>query len=113
MRIRDESGQASVEFVALLPVVLLVLGLAWQTVVAGQAVWLAGGAARAAARAHALGLDAGAAARGVLPVRLREQTRVHALHDGSVAVILAVPAVIGGGSVATVSARARFTPQGR
>ena len=46
-----ESGQATVELVALLPL-LAAVGLAlWQAVVAGQAMWLAGAAARSAARA--------------------------------------------------------------
>ncbi|HVW18454.1 MAG TPA: hypothetical protein VHB30_09410, partial [Solirubrobacteraceae bacterium] len=48
-------GQASVELVALLPIVLLVGAALWQAVVAGQAIWLSGGAARAAARAAAIG----------------------------------------------------------
>ena len=56
--LRSTSGQASVELVALLPVVLLVVAFAWQAVLAGQAVWNARVAARAAARAHSFGADA-------------------------------------------------------
>ena len=37
-----EEGQASVELVALLPVVVIVGALLWQAVVAGQALWLCG-----------------------------------------------------------------------
>jgi peroxiredoxin len=43
-----ERGQATVEFVALLPLLVLVGFAAWQAAVAGQAIWLAGSAARAA-----------------------------------------------------------------
>ena len=64
---RDSSGQASVELVAMLPVLALALGALWQGVVAGQAIWMSGSAARAAARAHALGDDAEDAARRSLP----------------------------------------------
>lgn len=39
-----ESGQASVELVALLPLVVVLAALLWQAVVAGQAVWLAASA---------------------------------------------------------------------
>ncbi|MCW3023755.1 MAG: pilus assembly protein, partial [Conexibacter sp.] len=50
VRARGEEGQAAVELVALLPVLALVAALAWQSVVAGQAWWMAGAAAREAAR---------------------------------------------------------------
>ena len=62
-RLLTASGQASVELVALLPLLAAVALLAWQGVVAGQAIWLSGAAARAAARAFALGDDPTAAAR--------------------------------------------------
>ena len=52
---RGQTGQASVETVALLPLVVVVGALLWQAVVAGQALWLSGAAARAAARAAAVG----------------------------------------------------------
>src|SRR3954471_3548096 len=45
--LRDESGQAAVEFVAVLPLVALVVAVLWQAVLAGQAVWSSAGAARA------------------------------------------------------------------
>ncbi|HWT95052.1 MAG TPA: TadE/TadG family type IV pilus assembly protein, partial [Solirubrobacteraceae bacterium] len=52
-----ERGQATVELVALLPVVAI-LGLgAWQVALAVHTMWEATVAARAAARAHALGSD--------------------------------------------------------
>lgn len=109
----NESGQATVELVAVLPLVVLVALALWQAVVAGQAASLAGSAARAAARAHALGADAPLAARAVLPPALKHGLRVSARRDGSVRVVVRVPAVLGDvGRVGTVSAVARFAPQG-
>src|SRR3954452_3027912 len=58
-----ERGQATVELVGVLPLVV-VLGFAvWQAAVAGQAMWMAGAAARAAARAAAVGAGARAGGR--------------------------------------------------
>jgi hypothetical protein len=109
---RSDAGQASVELVALLPVLALVGLLLWQAVVAGQAVWLAGAAARAAARADAVGADPLRAARGALTPRLRVGVRVLRAGGGAVAVRVGVPAVIGHGELTAVTARARFAPQG-
>lgn len=109
---RAERGQASVELVALLPLVAVLAGLLWQGVVAGQAVWLAGSAARAAARANALGTDERAAARRVLPARLKRGLVVRRERSGGVRVAIAVPSIVGAGRLATVSARARLQDQG-
>ena len=106
-----ERGQATVEFVALLPLLVLVGFAAWQAAVAGQAIWLAGSAARAAARAEAIGSDPVPAARGALPPRLEHDLRVRPREDGGVAVTVRIPAVIGGGTMASTTARARFVPQ--
>jgi hypothetical protein len=107
-----ERGQATVEFVAVLPL-LAVLGFAvWQAAVAGQAIWLAGAAASAAARAEAIGADPEPAARSALPPRLADGLSVRAGGDDGVTVTLRIPAVMGGGSLGTTSARARFAPQG-
>jgi hypothetical protein len=100
-----------VELVALLPTIVLLGALLWQAVVAGQAIWVAGAAARAAARAGAVGGDPGAAARRALPGGLERGLTVRAGDDGSAEVRVAVPLVIGGGRLATVTARARFAPQ--
>jgi len=107
----QERGQAAVELVAVLPFVALLALLLWQLAVAGQAAWLAGSAARAAARAQAVKGDPAAAARGVLPDRLESGLRVHARTDGSVAVSVAVPSVVGHARLTSVGARARFEPQ--
>ena len=106
-----ERGQATVEFVALLPVLVIVGFAAWQAAVAGQAVWLAASAARAAARAEAIGADPEPAARRQLPPRLDRDLRVRARDDGGVTVTVRIPAVLGGATMATTTARARFVPQ--
>jgi hypothetical protein len=107
-----QRGQASVELVALLPVLAVAAALLWQVVVAGQAVWLAGAAARAAARARAVGGDPAAAARGALPPRLERGLRVAFASDEAVRVVVRVPSVLTGGSLAGVTARAAFPRQG-
>lgn len=111
-----EHGQATVELVALLPLIVILGALLWQLVVAGQAVWLVGSAARAAARARAIGGDAPAAARRVLPARLERGLVVRPAatgQDEGVRVEIAIPAVLGSGRLTTVSARARLQSQGR
>lgn len=106
-----EAGQASVELVALLPLVVLVAAMLWQAVVVGQALWLSGTAARAAARAEAIGADAEASARATLPERLGRATSVEADRDGAVRVGIGVPLVLGGGRLATVTGRAALRRQ--
>ena len=112
-RSRGEQGQATVELVALLPLMAVLAALLWQAVVAGQAVWLAGSAARAAARASAIGSDASAAARRVLPDRLERGLVVRTASSGGdgVQVAIAIPAIVGAGRLTTVSARARLQDQ--
>ena len=73
---RSERGQATVEFVALLPLVLTV-GLAGAAVLAGQAaVEHAGQAAQAGAMALQAGTDARAAARSALPPAARSRAAI-------------------------------------
>jgi hypothetical protein len=102
-----------VELVAVLPFVALLAMLLWQAAVAGQSAWLAASAARSAARAHAVGLDGAAAARGSLPPRLEHGLLVRSGSDGSVRVRVGVPSVVGAGRLAVVRAEAHFEPQGR
>jgi hypothetical protein len=67
MRVSADGGQASVEAVALIPLLLVVgLGL-MQLLAVGYASVLAGGAAEAGALALARGTDPRAAARQALP----------------------------------------------
>ena len=107
---RDQRGQAAVETVAILPLVAIVAAIAWQVVVAVQAVWMAGGAARAAARAEAIGADREAAARRALPPRLEQGLRVLAQDDG-VVVRVRIPAVVSGVRLGTATARAHLRDQ--
>jgi hypothetical protein len=103
-------GQASVETVALLPLIALVGALLWQALLVGQAAWLAGSAAHGAARAQAIGADPRAAAARVLPRRLRTGLSVRA-GAREVHVRVGVPALVGGGSLVRVSARAHLQEQ--
>ncbi|HEX5145983.1 MAG TPA: hypothetical protein VFV85_03095 [Conexibacter sp.] len=106
----SEAGQAAVELVALLPLVGLLVALLWQALLAGEAVWLSGGAARAAARAVAVGGDPAEAARAVLPARLERGLRVERGGDGDVSLVVQVPSVLGG-ALASFTTRARFEAQ--
>jgi hypothetical protein len=108
---RSQSGQATVEFVALLPLVAVVGFALWQAVVAGQAAWLAGSSARAAARASAVGGDARAAAGSVLPGSLRHGLRAERRSEGTVRVRIGVPSVVGAGRLATFTSTAHFAVQ--
>src|SRR4051795_5254960 len=110
-RCAEERGQATVELIGVLPLVV-VLGLAvWQGAVAGQAYWMAGAGAPAGAPGEGLRAHPPPAARAVLTPRLVEGLRVRARDDGGVRVTLRIPAVFGGGSVGTTTAGARFLPQ--
>ena len=88
-----ESGQASVELVAAVPLVLIV-GLAlWQAVLAGHALWMCANAARVAARADVVGRDPLKAARSALPRALERGLKVS--RSGSrVRVAVRVPLVV-------------------
>ena len=113
MTVRNgQSGQAAVEFVAVLPVLLALLAGVWQVALVGHAWWSAGAAARAAARAHALGFDPRAAARAHLPPGLERGLRVReAARGGEVTVTVSVPSVIGAARLARVSASSAFAAQ--
>src|SRR5918997_587671 len=108
---RRSDGQATVELVALLPALVAVCALVWQLALAGHAVWAASVAARAAARAHAVGGDARAVAQGRLPRELSAASRVIAATDGGVTVTVRIPAVLGLVQLGTTTARAHFEPQ--
>jgi type IV secretory pathway TrbD component len=110
-RCGDQRGQATVEVVALLPVIVVLLAAAWQAALAGHAFWAATTAARAAARAHAVGADARAAARSRLPGALERGLRVEAGSDGEVEVRVRIPPLPGLPSPGHARADARFEPQ--
>src|SRR3982751_747176 len=99
-RTRGRSGQASVELVAVLPALAVCVVIAAQTVVVGWALWSAGNAARAGARAEKVGSDAEAAARRALPGSLRRDAAIRS-GDG-VRVKVRVPAIVPGVSMPSV-----------
>jgi pilus assembly protein CpaE len=107
---RSEAGQSAVELVALLPLVALVGVALAQAALAGQAAWLAGSAADAAARAHAIGSDPERAARRALPGHLERGLRVRTTDDGEAAVRVRLPAITGI-ALGHTEARARMEPQ--
>jgi type II secretory pathway component PulK len=86
-----QAGQASIELVAMVPVVLLVAAVVWQLALAGHTAWLTAHAARAAARADAVGRGAGEAARSALPRSLEDGIEVDALAGGGVRVSVRLP----------------------
>ena len=96
------SGQASVEFVAVLPALAVCLILAGQAVAAGWALWSAGNAARAGARAEHVGADPETAARQALPGPLRRDAVIRS-GDG-VRVKVRVPALVPGVVLPSVAA---------
>jgi hypothetical protein len=108
---RRMDGQAAAELVALLPLAALLLAGAWQLVVAGHASWSAGAAARAAARASAVGADPGAAARGELPGALERGLRVRDGGPGTIEITLRIPPVLGLPVLGETTATAHFRPQ--
>lgn len=110
LRWRANEGQAAVELVALIPIVVVIAAGLWQAVLAGQAMWVAGAAARAAARADAVGGSPGDAARGALPAGLERGLRVKT-DDGRAEVRVRIPLVLVGGRLGTVTASAHFEPQ--
>ncbi|MEJ7892395.1 MAG: TadE/TadG family type IV pilus assembly protein [Solirubrobacteraceae bacterium] len=109
-RLPDARGQAAVELVVLLPLICVVLAGAWRAVLAAHAQWSASAAARAAARAHAIGLETLPAAQRALPASLDERVRIE--EDGAgVAVHLPVPEILPGVDLGTLTARATFASQ--
>lgn len=90
----DERGSVSLELVGALPVILLTVLVAAQIVAAGAAVWSAGIAARAGARAVLTGKEPRGAAERALPGVLRGGLEV-SQKDG-VRVGVRVPGLIPG-----------------
>lgn len=109
--IGGRDGQAAVELVALLPLVVLIAALLWQLALAGHATWAAGAAARAAARADAVGHDAHEAARDALPADLRRGVRISETDEGAIRVLVEIPVVAPGLDLGRASAQARFPSQ--
>ena len=94
----------------MLPALAVCLLIAAQTVVVGWALWSAGNAARAGARAEEVGSSAEAAARQALPGALRDDAAVRT-GDG-VRVKVRVPAIVPGMSMPPVSAASTLHSDG-
>jgi len=106
-----ETGQASVELVALLPLVVALAAGLWQVALVGQAIWAGSAAARAGARAEAVGGDADAAARRVVPSRLRSGLRIRTEDEGAVEVRIPIRVLTGDTVLWTATHRATFERQ--
>ena len=107
---RSEHGQATVELVAVLPLLALLAAGLWQAALAGHAHWSAASAARAAARAEAVGASARDAARLRLPRSLERGMRLRA-EGGEVTLSVVVPKLPGLPALGRVSARGSFEEQ--
>lgn len=105
---RREGGTASIELVAVVPFLLLAVLVAAQIGLAGQALWSAGVAARAGARASLVGADAATAARRALPPSMRAGAEVSDGDDVSVRV--GIPGLLPGLPHLTVGAKAALEP---
>jgi hypothetical protein len=103
-RAGDEGGQASVELVAAIPVLLVVTLVVTQLAVAGYTLWSAGTAARAGARAGYVGGDARSAARRSLPSALRAGASID--DSGGLSVRVDAPALVPGFPSVPVTAKA-------
>ncbi|HET9185759.1 MAG TPA: hypothetical protein VFN82_06400 [Solirubrobacterales bacterium] len=101
---RGEAGQAAVELVAVLPFLALALLMAGQLMLAGQALWSAGVAARAGARSALVERDPAAAARAALPAAMRAGAKVE--DEDGVAVRVPVPRLLPDLPPLSVAARA-------
>jgi hypothetical protein len=101
---RREDGTASIELVAVVPFLLLAVLVAAQLGLAGQALWSAGVAARAGARATLVGGDARAAARRALPSSMRTGAEVRG--GEVVSVRVAIPQLLPGMPRVMVGAQA-------
>jgi hypothetical protein len=89
--------------IAVVPFLLLAVLVAAQIALAGQALWSAGVAARAGARAALVGGDAAATARRALPPLLRPGSEVG--DAGAVSVRVAIPRLLPGMPRLMVGAR--------
>jgi hypothetical protein len=106
---KAERGQASAELVAVIPALLLAVLVAAQLGLVGWALWSAGSAARAGARAAHVGGDAEAVARSALPTHLRKGVRVS--DEDGVEVRVRVPALVPGAPRIPLEARTALDPE--
>jgi hypothetical protein len=107
-RLRSDSGQSAAELVAIVPILIVVTLALAQMAIAGYALWTAGSAARAAARAQEVGGDPSAAARSAVPNWLERRMRVDA--GAKIEVHLAAPALLPGAPAIPISAATNLGP---
>jgi hypothetical protein len=88
-----ERGQATVELIAAIPLLLLAGAVALQLLLSGYALTLADGAAEAGALALAAGRPARSAAEGSLPSWADDRAEI-AVRGGEVTVRLAPPSLL-------------------
>ena len=109
----EQRGQATVELLAAIPLLLLAGAIALQLLLAGYALTLADGAAEAGALALAAGRPARSVAEGSLPSWAEERAEV-AVHGGEVTVRLAPPSLLGAvGHHLVVTSHSFARPAGR
>jgi Flp pilus assembly protein TadG len=92
-RIRWTRGQATVELIAVLPVLVIALLATVEGVLGAWAALAATDAATIGVRAGAIGGDAGRTARAALPAALRRGSTVR-VADGRVRVSVRVPPLV-------------------
>ena len=107
-RIDEQKGQAAAELLVVVPLLCVLLAALAQLSVAGYAIWSAGDAARAGARAAAVGGDAEAAVRSALPGWLERGAEIDGA--GPVEVTVKAPAVLPGVPAIAVSAATDLNP---
>ena len=89
----EERGQATVELLAAIPLLLIAGAIALQLLLVGYALTLADGAAEAGGLALAAGRPAKSAAEGSLPSWAEDRAEI-AVHGGEVTVRLAPPSLL-------------------
>ena len=94
----------------MLPALAVSIVIAAQTVAVGWALWSAGNAARAGARAEEVGSNAVVAARQALPRPLRDGATIRS--DDGVRVRVRVPALLPGVSLPSVTAASTLDGDG-
>jgi hypothetical protein len=107
---RHEIGSASIELVGVLPFLLLAILVAAQLALAGQALWSAGVAARAGARAAVVRGDVEGTVRAALPPSMRRGARVG--EAGAISVEVPVPRLLPGLPPVSVAASTKLGPGG-
>lgn len=112
----SQSGQASVELLAILPALVLCVVVAAHALPSGWALWTAADAARVGARAEHVGGEGAEAAREALPAPLRPQGKKRAERlvesgERGVSVQVDVPGLLPGVDESRIGAAARLEPE--